>query len=389
MDILEQKDLKRLVEISGAWCVSLYMPAHRVGCEQQQDSIRLKNLVAQAKEKLIDYGVDKSKVQEMMRPVDLMVTDTDYWQHQSDGLAVFLSSDFSRIFRLPANFDELVVVSKNFHIKPLLPLLNGNGQFHILALSLNKIRLFLGNRDFINEMELPDMPTSMEEALYMDDPKKHLDFHTGTRNSGNHGNQPAMFHGQGKQSDNDEKNILQYFQRVNDGLKRLMDDESIPMVLAGVDYLLPIYHNANSYAGLMADGLTGNPDEMRAAELHQRAWKLVEPIFGKGKSEAIKQFRQLHGKQSDRVSVELKTVVKAAKYGQVDTLFIPLSIQRWGRFEQEDDRVKLDENLGHQNEDLFNFAATQTILNAGQVYALQPGDMPGDEELAAIFRYSV
>jgi hypothetical protein len=388
MDTLEQKDIRELIETSGAWSVSLYMPTHRVGREQQQDPIRLKNLFVQAKEMLSDYGADKSEVQEMMRPVQSMITDTDFWQHQSEGLAVLLSTDFSRTFRLPASFDELIMVSKNFHIKPLLPLLNENGQFYILAVSLNSIRLFLGNRDFITEVETPDMPTNMDEALYMDDPEEHLDFHTGTRNPGSPGKQPAMFHGQGKQSDNNEKNILRYFQYVNDGLKKLLDNESTPLVLASVDYLLPIYHNANSHSGLLTDGLTGNPDEMSAKELHQRAWKLIEPIFSENKLKAIKQFKQLHGKQSDRVAAELKTVVKAAKYGQVDTLFVPLSIHRWGRFEQEGDRVKLDEKPSRENEDLLNFAAAQTILNAGQVYALQPEDMPGGEDLAAILRYS-
>ena len=42
MDILKQKDLQQLLETSGEWCVSLYMPTHRVGREQQQDPIRFK-----------------------------------------------------------------------------------------------------------------------------------------------------------------------------------------------------------------------------------------------------------------------------------------------------------------------------------------------------------
>lgn len=387
MDTFEQKDIKKLIETSGAWCVSLYMPTHRVGREQQQDPIRLKNLVGQAKEKLLEYGVDKTEVREMMQPVKNLSEDTDFWQHQSDGLAVFLSNNFSKTFRLPSSFDELMVVSKNFHVKPLLPLFEGNGQFYILALSLNSIRLFLGNRDFITQVETPDMPTSMEEALYMDDPEEHLDFHTSTRNPGPHGSQPAIFHGQGKQSDDEEKNILRYFQRVDEGIKRIISDDTIPMVLAGVGHLLPIYHKANSYAGLLSKGLEGNPDDMDANNLHERAWELVEPIFDKEKKDAIKQFKQLHGKQSELVADDLKTVVKAAQYGQVDTLFVPLGMQHWGHVELEDDSITVEMGSGSENDDLFNFAAVQTILNAGQVYALHPEDIPGDGDLAAILRY--
>ena len=252
MDILRQKDLQQLIETSGECCVSLYMPTHRTGREQQQDPIRFKNLVVRAQERLLGYGLRRPEVQALMRPAESLLKNGDFWQHQSDGLAIFLSSDFSQTYRLPSRFKELLAIANNFHIKPLLPLFSTNGQFYILAVSLNEIRLFLATRDTVSEMQLPNVPTSMQEALFMDDPEKHLDFHTGTKNPSTPGSRPAVFHGQGVQSDEeDKKNILRYFQYVDKGLSALFDDTTIPMVLAGVDYLLPIYHEANTYNGLL------------------------------------------------------------------------------------------------------------------------------------------
>ena len=37
MDILNPTALKSLIAQQGKWCVSLYMPTHRIGREQQQD----------------------------------------------------------------------------------------------------------------------------------------------------------------------------------------------------------------------------------------------------------------------------------------------------------------------------------------------------------------
>jgi hypothetical protein len=37
--------------------------------------------------------------------------------------------------------------------------------------------------------------------------------------------------------------------------------------------------------------------------------------------------------------------------------------------------------------DLLDFAAAQTLLNSGTVYALQPEEMPRDSTIAALFRY--
>ncbi len=148
MDILRQKDLQQLIETSGEWCISLYMPTHRVGRAQQQDPIRFKNLVAGAQERLLGYGLRRPEVQALMHPAESLLIDGDFWQHQSDGLAVFLSPGYSQIYRLPSSFDELMSIGNNFHIKPLLPLLSQDGQFYILALSMNKIRLYLGNQGY-------------------------------------------------------------------------------------------------------------------------------------------------------------------------------------------------------------------------------------------------
>lgn len=140
MDILKQKDLKEIIDASGEWCTSIYMPTHRFGREQQQDPIRFKNLITEAEEKLLESGLRRLEVQKLMQPAERLLDDANFWQHQSDGLAVFLSSDSAHIYRLPSRFEELVIIANNFHIKPLLPLLIENGQFYILALSLNEVR---------------------------------------------------------------------------------------------------------------------------------------------------------------------------------------------------------------------------------------------------------
>src|SRR5215216_158901 len=154
MDTLRRSDLRQLVETNGEWHVSIYLPTHRAGNDQQQDPIRLKNLLAQAEKKLLDYGVRRPDVEEMLSPAEDLLVNRDFWQNPSDGRVIFISRDTSRIFRLPTRFEEVVVVGKSFYVQPLLPLLNGNGNFYILALSLNHPRLFQASKDNINEVEL-------------------------------------------------------------------------------------------------------------------------------------------------------------------------------------------------------------------------------------------
>src|SRR6185436_3512316 len=108
MDILNPTDLRFLIAQQGKWCVSLYMPTHRVGREEQQDPVRLKNLLAKAETNLIANGLRRPKVQDLMRPAEELLADKDFWQHQSDGLAIFLSNEFFVKYQLPASFKELL-----------------------------------------------------------------------------------------------------------------------------------------------------------------------------------------------------------------------------------------------------------------------------------------
>ena len=166
MDVLRRVDLRELVEREGTWHVSIYMPTHRAaGREQQQDPIRLKNLLTQAENRLLEYNVHRTDAEEMLRPAHELLEDRKFWQYQSDGLAVFLSEGYSKVYHVPHRFEEMAAVSKSFYVKPILPLLNVNGNFYILAISINQVRLFQASRDSMSEIELQNVPTSMGEAL--------------------------------------------------------------------------------------------------------------------------------------------------------------------------------------------------------------------------------
>ena len=45
--------------------------------------------------------------------------------------------------------------------------------------------------------------------------------------------------------------------------------------------------------------------------------------------------------------------------------------------------------VSYENDDLLDFAAAETILNSGQVFAVPREQLPGDGDLAAILRYAV
>jgi hypothetical protein len=158
-------------------------------------------------------------------------------------------------------------------------------------------------------------------------------------------------------------------------------------MLAGVEYLHPLYREANTYPRLMADGLMGNPDDLRPEELHERAWEIVRPLIIQVREAAVDRLRQLHGSGSPLASTDVKEIVLGAHYGRVDTVFARLDQQHWGRVDPDAAEVTLFDEPKPEGEDLLDRAAVETYLNSGAVYVVPAEQMPSAEPIAAIFRY--
>jgi hypothetical protein len=124
---------------------------------------------------------------------------------------------------------------------------------------------------------------------------------------------------------------------------------------------------------------------LKAEELHDQAWRIVEPYFLKEQEEAMAQYGQLA--RDDRASNSLRTIVPAAYEGRIDILFVAVGIQQWGFFDPDQYAGHLHQEPEPGDEDLLDFAAIHTFLNGGTVYAVKPEEMPRETPLSAIFRY--
>lgn len=94
------------------------------------------------------------------------------------------------------------------------------------------------------------------------------------------------------------------------GIRILLRGQRAPLVLAGVEYLFPIYREASGYPGLVDEGIAGNPEPLSPATLHRQAWSLLEPRFARAEEEAAARYRQLAG--TGRTSMDVALIVPAA-----------------------------------------------------------------------------
>ena len=383
MDLATRTELRKLIDTRMGPCISIFMSTHRAGPETAQDSIRLKNLLREAEQSLHATGLRPSDTSRLLQRVRALVDDYDFWQHQSDGLAIFSSKELYRLYRLPLELPELAVVAERFHLKPLLSLFANDGQFYVLALSQNQVRLLQGTRYNVSEINLENVPKSLAEALGYRPPDTQVQLHTASPIGAR--KQAAVFHGHGGSKEVKKDRLLRYFRQVNEGVRDLLGQDRAPLVVAAVDYLYPIYRQANTYSGLMEDWIPGTPDNLTAQELHARAMAIVDPEFLKAQVKAAAKYRTLEG--AELTSKKITEILPAACRGRVESLFVAVGVQQWGTFDPTINQIDLHEEAAPGDQDLLNLAAIYTCVSDGTVYAVPPDIVPSGQSLAAVFRY--
>ncbi len=382
MDRLKIQHLKDWQSINDENCISLYMPSHRTGRDTTQDRIRFKNLLNQAENHLRERGLRDKQIKDLLNPLHELQQETPVWANMSDGFVVFRSENHFSFNQFPVSFDERVTVKNRFYLKPLLPLITGNGLYYVLGLSQKEIHLYEGSRFNLTRIDPDFLPGDLAETLRIEEFITSSQFHTSAPMQ-NAGQRAAIFHGHGAGEEDDKTLIKQYFREIDKKLTPFFDDRQVPLVLAGVGYLLPIYHEINTHPGLMKDGVKGNPDQLGKEEIHKKSWEIVSDHFNNDFNKTVEEYNQ--NKSADLAEFAIEPVLKAVNSGRVHSLMVSLDDEIRGVFDQS--TLSVSKNGNHSDEDLLDLAAVKALEKGSKVYALGKNQMPDGKDVIALMRY--
>lgn len=381
MDIITAATIESLVRHDAERCVSVYMPTHRFGRETAQGPIRLANLLDRAGDELVAAGMRSPDADELLGRGRLLTERDMFWQHQEQGLAMFIAPERTWLFRLPVAFTELVVVTDAFHVKPLWPVVSGDDIFYLLALSRNRVRLLWADRFRVGEVDIPEIvPTSLAAALWFDDPERQLQHHSATRVG--RGRVAVTFHGHGVPEEKGGEKLATFLHSVDGALRDLLDPDT-PLILAGVAEISAVFRNLSGHPTIVKETIYGNPDELTAEELHEKATALMRPLLEETRRSDAAGFLAA----GDLALTAVPDVVSAALMGRVAVLFLPIGIQTWGRVESNGLSIDVHDHRVPGDRDLLDLAGAQAWTAGGRVHAVVPGDVPGQGTVAARLRY--
>ncbi len=384
MDLISPNQLEKLTAHKNDVCVSIFIPTSKSGKEvlEQQDRTKLKGKWNACKRELESKGIDDKMIQKIEKPIQGLLEDSGFWRHQSDGLAIFASPEFFEKYTLPINFQEYTYISKEFYLKPLAPILSGNGKFYILSLQLKDVKFFEATRHSIGEIKIDEItPSNLRDRVGYDYEEKHLQFRSQQEGEGH-----AIFHGHGGGGKDHKDEIFKFYKAIDDGLNKLINQEKAPLVVFCQDYMFPIYKEANTYNNLYDTPIHGNPNDVDLMGLHQRAINTVEPYLNEEEKKNLKKYDDIPLSQK---SAAVQDILPAAFEGKIDTLFLENSEEIWGTFDEETMKVKIQDKQTEENTSLMNLAAVKVLENKGSVYLLESPFMPEKEStMNALLRYS-
>ena len=388
---LTREDLQALVQAPSRPCVSLYMPVSRAEPRNQDNRIRLKNLVQAAEREALALGIGRAELLALVEPLRRVAEAPELWRVQGEGLAIFRNPDLLRVYHLPLAPSEQAIVNDRFEIKALLPLLTDDGRFFVLSLSLSAQRLIEATRHAAREVPLKGLPdATFEETLQRDTPEFGATQRADRRPGVPGGPTGGGTHGIGVDTDDlrNKEKIVDYFRAVARAIHPHLAGGRAPLVLATVRYLAPLFRQACDYKHIVDATIDGNPDLLTPDDLRQRGWAIVEPLFQENRERVAALYKQFAGQGNGRASNDPREVLAAARHGRVAALFAAEDEHLWGRYWPEHGRVEIHDDVQPGDDDLLDLAAVHTFANSGAVFVLPRRELPDpDSPIAAVYHY--
>ena len=355
---LKPSDLSIIAGLSADTCVSILMPTHRSGRQTLQGHIRFKNLLKVAHEKLTESGQDAS----LLDPLSPLARSIEFWQHQGEGLAIFLSPNDCHLFRLERPVNEWVSVGRSFFIQPLIGEQNIGEDYFVLALSWEEAKLFRADGQSLTLVETTTLPAKFDELILPRDPEEILQNTSHRSGSNAVDSSTTMFHGHGEGEEKIEADRSHYLSLVGDEVAAVIYSTGLPLVVAATGEVIG-HFEATTKVHVDAR-VEGSPAEWTVDELRDHAHEAIKAELKPDHNQFSERFGTAlaHAHASD----DLEEVLAAAKNGRVDALMV----------------CHHDEHCGKTNQ-----AVIDTLRNGGEVSQCSPDAMPGGAFIAAIYRY--
>lgn len=368
-------------------CLSLYQPTIRTHPDKQQNLIRFRNLLSALEESLRREHSTRD-IRPLLEPFERLAANSVFWATETrDGLAVLAAPDFFRVYHFQRAVPELAIVASSFHVKPLLRQLQSADGYYVLSLDRQKIRLFEGNRDRLDEVALAtDVPQTITDVAGEADQQQNLSTWTPARAAGGPGSGGGVFYGEGTEAHAGDAATDRFFRAVDRAvLEHYSRPSGQPLLLVAGEENQSHFRRLSHNPSLLADGITIDPNALSLDELRERAWRAMEPHYLARLARLIENFDT--ARAHARGDADLAQAGRNAVAGRVETLLIDADHRVPGQLDATTGEISYADLADPHVDDVLDDLAQLVLKQRGEVVVVPTERMPTDTGIAAIYRF--
>jgi len=370
VDTPTQQEIRSLNNRRADACISIYLPTTPLTQDVAMSHTELGNLSKQALSQLENTQFDKRRLAQVEERLGNLLEDDEFWRLQANSLAVLVTPEDMRTFRLANKLSKSVEVSDRFHLKPLLRAVTFPHTAFVLAISENAVRLIEVSADHEpQEIAVPGLPKDAASAV-----------RKSTLNS--RGPSRRVQGGEGQ-----KVRLAQYARIADAALRPILAGLDVPLILAASEPLASIYRSVNSFPGLLTEGLLSTDDRTSNGDLAAGATSVLDRWY----QEELDNISRNFGERSavGRAFTDLSDVARAATFGAIDTLLVDIDATLPGTIDELSGVITQAQAAGPAQYDVVDEIAGRAISSGARVLAVRSHDIPGGGPVAAILRYAV
>jgi hypothetical protein len=369
IDLPTRADILSLTETRAHPAVTIYLSTTPLTQAAQADRIALRNLIDAAVAQLTAADTPKRAIWPIEAAVAEIIADDGFWAHQANALAVFLTPDSVRTFRLPSKLTSSVHVSDRFHIKPLLRSVTFPHEAYVLSIGAGALRLIEVTADLPpHPVAVPGLPRDMGDAIGR---RSHVAKDKEGR-SGEQTSEVALF--------------TRYAREVDAALRPVLSGHESPLIVAATEPMASVYRSVSSYPHTAAEVISGSADHTPDHELAAAARAILDRIYA-GQIKALKALYAERTSQG-RATTDIAQAAHAATFGAVDTLMVDMDVTVPGTVDADGavTFAKVDDAVTYG---VVDEIVARALHGGARIVAARKDDIPGGGALAAILRYAV
>jgi hypothetical protein len=365
-------------------CVSLYQPTHRTLPDKRQDPIRYKNLLRELQGSLGERYAARD-VRAISAPFEELARDEAFWLRRTEGLAILASVTRFEVFNLQRAVPERVVVADSFHVKPLLRIVQSADRYHVLALSREDVKLYEGNRDVLDEVELNDLPTTIAAALGEELTEPYQGFHgVGPYHAA--GGAVGIRHGRGQKKDEVDLDRERFFRVVDRGISaHYSRPTGLPLILAGLPENVAGFRAIAHNTAIVDAAIELDPGALSLDELREHAWRAIEPTYLERLEDLSERYRL--NRSRGLGAEDPDAIAEAAVIGRVRTLLVDATRLLPGRIDMRTGKITQARLGDPRTDDVLDDLAEAVVRMKGEAIVVPTQRMPSTTGVAAIFRF--